>query len=201
MSTGYTYAVKDGKVTELKDFAMQCARAFGACITMRDDPIDAEIPNAFEPSDFHAKSLAAAQARLADLRTMSDREIARAVDADYEKAVEYWRERMAKRKAERERYEAMIAKVEAWTPPTDEHVGLKNFMLEQLRDSLDFDCGTSSFDKMPVRQTEAAWHAAQVAGAERRIARDAEEHQKEVDRVKGRTEWVAALRRSLEGAS
>lgn len=37
MPTGYTASVQEGKVTEFRDFAMECARAFGALVMMRDE--------------------------------------------------------------------------------------------------------------------------------------------------------------------
>jgi hypothetical protein len=49
MPTGYTDCVRSGEVTEFADFAMKCARAFGACIEMRDEPSGTPIPEAFEP--------------------------------------------------------------------------------------------------------------------------------------------------------
>jgi hypothetical protein len=50
MPTGYTAAVADGTITEFPDFAMQCARAFGTLVLMRDEPQDAAIPEKFEPA-------------------------------------------------------------------------------------------------------------------------------------------------------
>ena len=44
MPTGYTYDLYDGKDIEFPDFVMKCARAFGALIEIRDDPMDAAIP-------------------------------------------------------------------------------------------------------------------------------------------------------------
>ena len=35
----------------------------------------------------------------------------------------------------RERYETMLAEVEAWQPPTPDHEELKRFMADQLRES------------------------------------------------------------------
>lgn len=52
MPTGYTAGVKDGTVTDFKAFVMQCARAFGALIDMRDDPSDVPIPKSFAPSSY-----------------------------------------------------------------------------------------------------------------------------------------------------
>ena len=43
MPTGYTADIQDGKITTLREYALSCARAFGALIMMRDDPHDAPI--------------------------------------------------------------------------------------------------------------------------------------------------------------
>ena len=59
MPTGYTSKIADG--IGFKDFALSCARAFGACIEMRDDPSDKPIPNEFKPNDYHKKRMAAAK--------------------------------------------------------------------------------------------------------------------------------------------
>lgn len=55
MPTGYTASVADGTTTTLRAFALQCARAFGATVTMRDDPMSAEIPERFEPGGFYRR--------------------------------------------------------------------------------------------------------------------------------------------------
>lgn len=57
MPTGYTHGVQDGTVTEFRDFALICARAFGATILMRDDPMDAPIPDEFQSSTYHLDRL------------------------------------------------------------------------------------------------------------------------------------------------
>jgi len=49
MPTGYTCQVQDGMITEFKEFALLCARNFGACITLRDEPLSPDIPE-FEVS-------------------------------------------------------------------------------------------------------------------------------------------------------
>ena len=74
MPTGYTARVKDGTVTEFKDFAMGCARAMGACISMREAAHDAEIPEQFEPSPYHTEQLAKAKADLAAFEAMTEAE-------------------------------------------------------------------------------------------------------------------------------
>jgi hypothetical protein len=39
MPTGYTAPVQSGEIVELEDFILLCARAFGACVMQRDEPM------------------------------------------------------------------------------------------------------------------------------------------------------------------
>jgi hypothetical protein len=68
MPTGYTAAIKDG--ISFQQFAMACARAFGALVMMRDEPSSAPIPD-FQPSNFHVEHLELARAELARLQALT----------------------------------------------------------------------------------------------------------------------------------
>lgn len=54
MPTAYTANISKG--ITFKEYALLCARNFGATITMRDEPLDAEIPE-FQPSDYYVKRI------------------------------------------------------------------------------------------------------------------------------------------------
>lgn len=195
MPTGYTAAVGDGEVTEFSDFAMTCARAFGALVTMRDEPADAPVPDEFPVDEYPMRMFIQNSERLNELRAMS------LVDADvaamvaYSEAVEEYRCHQQEQAATRARYEAMLDKVRAWRPPTPDHVEMKKFMVQQLEQSIRFDCGYER--PAPVRQDGATWVAEQIAQAERNAERYAAEHEKAVERAEQRTAWVRALRESL----
>ena len=45
MPTGYTAGILEGETFE--QYALQCAKAFGALVMMRDEPSDAPIPDQF----------------------------------------------------------------------------------------------------------------------------------------------------------
>lgn len=194
MPTGYTAAVKDGITFE--QFVWSCARAFGALVLMRDDPAGAPIPERFEPSDWNAKKLAGARDRLATLEVMSDADAAANARTDYEQAVERHRERLAEIQALSDKYHAMLARVVQWTPPTPEHQGLKDFMAEQLRQSIDFDCSTK-YLTAPLLLPGAAWREAQIAQARKDIEYHAKEHAEEVERTESRNAWLRDLRESV----
>lgn len=196
MPTGYTADVQSGKVTEFSAFAMQCARAFGALITMRDDPPDASIPEEFAPSSYNAKRLEEARQELARLIAMTADERQAAADAAHTKAVASWDRYEAERVAQRERYEAMLTKVDAWQPPTPDHGEMKKFMQQQLSESIRFDCSGRSSPR-PEPKSADEWYAAAVSQSSRDVEYHTKEHAKEVERAINRTEWVRALRQSL----
>jgi hypothetical protein len=197
MPTGYTHAVQDGKITEFEDFVWVCARGMGALINMRDDRADAPIPERFEPSvEYHDNAIVAAQARLQELDGMSPLAVREAAQQAYAEKVKGDDGYEAKKRGWRERYEAMLTKVQAWEPPTQDHAGFKSFMIDQLRQSIDFDCSGSFYDP-PEKLEPADWHRAEVQKAMRDVAYHTAERAKEVERTEGRNRWLAQLRASL----
>jgi hypothetical protein len=197
MPTGYTHAVQEGKITTLREFAMTCARAFGACIMMRDDPGDKPIPESFEPeTDYHDKAIAEAQETLAEVAALSDAECDQRAKAAFDAALTSHTERETRRAREKGRYEEMIGKVERWHVP-DDISGLRDFMLDQLRKSVEFDCSPPRYNDAPTRLTGAAWRDSTLAEASRSLAYHQVERQKEIDRVASRNAWLKALRDSI----
>ncbi len=199
MATGYTADVQSGKIKTFSNFAIQCARAMGALITMRDERLGAPIPDELTPSTYHREALQEAQQELERLRTMTDAEIRRLWNQERE-GVEQRNEKYRMESEQyRQRYEAMLAKVKAWNPPTHEHNGLKEFMVEQLTESIKFDCGEPF--QMPLPESFEDWKKDKLA----RVARDVFYHQEkqaeEESRTAGRNRWLAELRASLPESS
>ena len=74
MPTGYTDPILKGKITNFKDYAKLCMRAFGAAIHMRDDSLDIEYTKR-EPSQYHIDSLKSWEERLTELKSMTDEQL------------------------------------------------------------------------------------------------------------------------------
>ena len=198
MPSGYTADIYEGKDGSFKDFVMKCARAMGACVTMRDDSMDAKIPE-FVASDYYKNDIVEARNELGRLLEMTHEQHEAAADQDYRATLVARENCIAKDQALKDRYEAMLDQVRAWDPPTLEHVDFKVFMIKQLMDSIKHDCNMEYYKKYPVvRQTGEEWFCGKVADVERRVSRSCEEWDKEQERVAGRNAWIAALRKSLE---
>lgn len=197
MPTGYTAAVQDGSITELAPFALQCARAFGALVMMRDEPSNAAIPEEFAPTDFHAQSLEKAMAKQSMLLAMTPDEAATAALSDFTAKVAYRAEDHAKRQQHMERYTAMMIKVITWKAPTPDHEPMRNFMIKQLEESIDFDCSDVYEGRPPAEQVGEEWLAERLECAVRDIDYHTEKHAAELKRNAERNAWVKALRESL----
>ena len=195
MPTGYTADVQSGKVTDFSAFAMQCARAFGALITMRDDPSNAAIPDQFEPSPYYAEALANAQKRMDDLLSMSPADREKAAKAANAEAYSRYLSQLEETQVQRARYTAMLEKAKAWTPPTAEHAALKEFMCSQLTESIAFDCRGKP--TKPDEKSPSMWFADELHEAKRNVDYQTKSNDEEIARCKQRTEWVRALRQSL----
>lgn len=196
MPTGYTAAIKDG--ISFEKFAMDCARAFGACVTLRDEPGGGEnIPFVFEPSDYHAKALQAARDAMAEFLAMTPEQHERAAAKEWDDAETSRLIRLQEKRATRAAYEAMLAKVQAWKPPTPEHAELHSFMATQIIQSISFDCDEAYCAVPALRRTGAEWAEHRKELLTQDIEYHEREHAAEVHRAASRTAWVRALRDSL----
>jgi len=199
MPTGYTACINDGEGVTFPEFAMRCARAFGALILMRDEPWDAPIPDRFEASDYHSKELAKAQARLAEVEAWEILDAEAEAERTYIEVLSRLNQSIDEQLALHGRYQEMLAQVQVWIPPTSEHEELKEFMVKQLEESIEWDCNCDLGE--PKLLSGPDYMAEQLGRAQRDIDYYTEQHREEIKRTKGRNEWLTALRQSLAGMS
>ena len=198
MPTGYTANVADGRVVELRDFALICARAFGATVMQRDEPLTEEPRHRVE-SMYHVNALREAQAKWEYAQTMTIETAARAMFAERAEIREADARYRTEKYATRARYEAMIAQVETWEPPTPDHAKMKEFMAQQLADSMQSDC--ADWVRETPEQTPAEWLMARRLKALRDIAHHADEQTKEIKRCAETNAWIDALYASLPASA
>lgn len=196
MPTGYTSRIADGAT--FNEFVMSCAREMDALVMTRDEPMDAPIPERFEPSDYHEKKLVEAQAELERLKKITIDEADKQAGIEF---MEEWdrHEKAMQNKAElRQKYESMLAQVNAWKPPSPDHEGFKRFMAEQITDSIEFDCDERYYlENPPMRLSAADWLNKKVANAFKDINYHRKGRDEEILRTDGRNTWLKLLRESI----
>lgn len=195
MPTGYTVFIEDGEITNAKDFLMLCARAFGVAIDMREEPLSKPMPKEFKPSTYHLERLEEERRELDRLRSMTMDEVHNQNEAEYQRDVAACKEMLEKKKAIKDRYVAILNEVKAWTPPTTEHNGLKEFAIEQIEICLP---DLSFYDREPVRVSDQEWIETRIESYQKSIQRHEESWKEECERVASRNKWLADLRGSLK---
>ncbi len=176
---------------------MLCARAMGACVMMRDNDLSDKIPEKFEPCDYHKKRIEDAKKLIGTLEVMNASEIVRYGEAKKVKAIVDCEGYLAKQEAENKRIEDMVKAVTEWTPPTPDHNGLKEFMLEQLEISRNESAWAKNSLDEAKRKPAVAFFSEDFEAARRDIKYNEENHAAEVKRAAARTEWVKQLRASI----
>lgn len=139
MPTGYTADLYDGKETNFKDFVLNCSRAFGALAALRDDP-NQEIPEELKVSDHYYTQIESDKKMVQYWTNISDEDLEAKLLEEKRASLESNYSSSVSRQELKVRYDAMLEEVKAWTPPTDEHLNLKKFMIEQLESSIEADC-------------------------------------------------------------
>lgn len=194
MHTGYTYMVADGTVSDLRTFALRCARGMGACVMMRDDPMDKEPPKQFEPDlSYYNKRLEETQKRLDELAVMTPEQRHEAAEAAWQARLDSEAKYQTEDDTEHQRIVAMHEKVLAWEGAPE---GLKEFMLEQLGMSMDRYEGPRK-SLLPEKPTTEEWYREEFKRAGEAVGRAAEQIAMEKARTAGRNAWLAQLWASL----
>jgi DNA repair exonuclease SbcCD ATPase subunit len=197
MPTGYTAKLVESGQT-FEEFVLTCARAFGACIEMRDEPLSKPVPEKFEVNPWHKNQLRAAKAELTRLKKLTATKKKVLGEKQRAQEIKSHEQYIQKQAAENARINQMILKVKAWEPPTPDHQGIKDFMLEQLNMSL----GSSEYSERSLAQAKTRkpldYYQAALRSAERDIKYHEEKMQEEVTRTDGRSDWVRQLRESIK---
>lgn len=200
MPTGYACDIENGDGISFKEYVMKCARAFGACITMRDDPMDKAIPNEFNPGDYHIQRIKNAEIGLKELEKMTENQIKAQAKKDFDKSLASIDESIKKEEKIANNYERMKKEVLLWTPPTSDHIELKNFMLQQIKVSTDMnmlEVYKNNRRELEIKSVDQ-WYKERRDSLLYDLSYHTKEHKAEVDRCDNRTKWVSELRNSLK---
>lgn len=196
MPTGYTADIKDG--ISFKQFTLNCAKAFGACVSMRDLPSGTPIPEEFEASSYHAEKLAEARIALTTYENMSEYDAASEARNEYADAELNRTRRLQENLNQLESYRGMLDQVRAWIAPTKEHDGLKEFMVKQITESIEWDDSTKYLSVPTPVVSVTDWLEAKKAAALKDIEYHKEKNAEELQRTAERNLWVRQLRESLK---
>lgn len=206
MPTGYTAGIIDGDIKTFEEYAKQCMRAFGATIHMRDESMNSEYEPRI-PSSYYTDRIVELQKELDDLKNTSDEKLLENIKSKYAEQKEY----LAKKVLEKEKTRTLLYKflntAINYNPPTEEHVGIKRFMIEQLEMTISSDCDTE-YELTELKELKSLTNNIDVAQTREELTSSInesleyyqKEFNKELKRCTDSNLWVEHFLQSLAGA-
>ena len=198
MSTGYTSEIGTKDNLTFKEFTLKCARAFGACLHQRDDASDV-LPQKQEVDKYHIDELNSAIKKLKILKKTTKKVLRQIFEKEFLKRNKELLISIEKTHALQSKYESMLDKVNNWIPPSTEHDGLKKFMIEQIAESIKWDCSTSYYEEGLSREKESfeEYYTDKLKSLEKDIKYHEEKYNEDVERTNKANQWIEDLYNSL----
>ena len=186
-----------GEDITFREFALSCARQFTPLAHQREDDLHAPI-RPREVSSWYLERLAEAELELGIARERDLDEWAKIQEKDRQETIAKIREAIERNAERRVRYETMLAEVRGWSPPTEEHHSLKEYMIKQILDSIRSDC--SYEPKIPPMKDVSVYADEQLDSLQEEVIyyRNAVREQKRLAEEANR--WIDALNESLPTA-
>jgi len=165
-------------------------------IMQRDDSLSEGVQLTEEVSSYHEESLAEAQKEYLRLRKMRQSARLRFSAVQFAATLKNGVESARENQEQHLRYSTMLGKVASWEPPTPDHAGLKTFMVEQLTESIEFDCShTFGLDEIQAAMDgdPLMFHTKALESAKWSIGYHEEKLVEEHERIGGRNQWKQDL--------
>lgn len=200
MPTGYTAIIEDKKDVTFRDYILGCARAFGACISMRDEPMDRPLPKELKVDPYHIKELEKQHQEFRVLNNYTEKQLEKKASNEFNREVRKLKQGHTEAIEKESRYAKILEEVEAWLPPTKDHNELKNFMRQQIQTSTEY-VHTDYYQKELLELkilTGKQWFTKELARINKDIKYHNKEYKEEEARIKNRSDWLKALWKSLK---
>lgn len=191
MPSGYTAKLNQGPQS-FQDFVLGCAHAF--VYQLRDMSLD-QVPDTVEIDSYYYDKVNQARDALVGFQSLTEQGRQEKTDAHNAKQVKDFLKSNLKANELDERYAEMLRKVEEWSPPSDQHFGLKDYMQQQINESRKFDV---HFRKPVVPVSVDEWTATEAESLEWDLKCAVEWLDKQVASKKFYDEWVGVLKKSLD---
>lgn len=130
MPTGFTAILQNKDVT-FNEFALRCTTAMGFGRDAYDEKTNTlklvKVDVAYETEELK-------RAKKQKIPTKSE------FEKEKKRQLAHYQDTIKKNQQLEARYNKMLQSVNAWNPASADYIPLKNFMIEQLMDSIQYDC-------------------------------------------------------------
>lgn len=194
MPTNYTSDIYRGEKVTFEGFALHCAKAFCLHEIIKDNW---KGPRLKDP-DIEYLFRDIKETKKKKIKTKSEFEVFKV-----ERIAEL-KDALEKTNVSQKRYEDMLEKVNAWSPPSQEYNELKNFMIAELERSIKEDCSKEICDwyKQHIEKWQNTKYSDYVKTTKekkkQRIAGNLQAIKEEKKETATINQWIKGLYKSLK---
>lgn len=152
MPSGFTYKVKDGTITDYKEFLKDSLPMYFHWIKKNESGVF-EVE---KPYSSRSEELKYSVDKLKALKKMTVKEKEEAVQKQYEKSLNEYKKTKETILIEKKRYKDILSEVKKWKVGKSCY-SFKKYMINQLTESLEFDCNGSYYKNEPKKQDKDEW--------------------------------------------
>ena len=160
-------------------------------------------PKSFEPDNYYKERYDKALLALEEAKKLTFEDAKIQMRTAYENRISDYKRYAEKEIAMNEKYAKVRNEVEAWTPPTDEHNGLKKFALEQIDMCVTKQKYIDEYIEKSKEEFDGSDKAVRqymdgnIKMCQEQVDRAYESWQEELERVKSKNEWMSKFLESL----
>lgn len=203
--TSYTSMIENGEVKDYKEFLLLCTRAFGVASELRDEPLSVKTPTSFKANtNYYQENIERYEKELIEFQSLTDEEVIKKIENDYHLALKNQKEYHQKAVESNSRYLPFLEGIKEWEPPTEQHIGLKKFAIDQIEGEIYSDDYIQRYIDRPIPKPDisekglAEYKKQIIAGIKWDLNREKENLQSAIQGAKEKTQWMEELLDSLE---
>lgn len=199
MASGFTSEILSGNVTTLKDFAAICAKGFGATQHQKSEPLNTPLVKA-KVGHENKRAIRKLAKQLLEFNEMTDEQIYQDEEKALKESMLHFLSKIVQMKEAKKKCADLLLEAQLWTPPTKNHKVVKEMMIKDLKQVIEFDCDIkpvnelledidgrlSTIDVEVIRKN-------QIESFKKQIDYHEQSHKVDADHVKSSNKWVAEL--------
>ena len=192
--TGYTEKIESGYIETGKEFLILCCRAFGFDM----EHMSKEMPPAISPDPYFKKRVESAEQDLEIALNMTLEEAKVLAEEEYKEMESLYKKSFDESIKTNQKYEEIREEILKWDPPTENHLRLKEFALEQIDRSIHSLYSLYEDALKNGMRSPSEYRLYHIKMCEERLARVKEMYEEHMESVNERNQWLTDFKNSFQ---
>lgn len=192
--TGYTEKIESGYIETGEEFLTLCCRAFGFDM----EHLSKEMPPAISPDPYFKERVERAEQDLERALNMTFEEAKVLAEEEYKEMGSLYKKYFDESMKANRKYEEIREEIIKWAPPTENHLRLKEFALEQIDKSIHSLYSLYEDALKNVMRSPSEYRLYHIKMCKERLVHAKEMYEEHMKSVKERNQWLTDFKNSFQ---